>query len=141
MAKIIKVVYLDDQQDMRDGLKSFFETAPDFDVKFVGDNNMIEGGILNLQLFESEIASHKSDAVIVDNDIGGKQYDLDIVGIIKNMRTKEKRQIVLVGCSAYADASGFEPEMKKKGFDRFFDNIGSDDHLCIICDYIRKQMS
>lgn|SRR5574337_2035013 len=131
MNKKIRVSYLDDQESMRNGLASFFNNVDDFDVKFVD----------HIERLEKSILDNRSEVVIADNDLGGSQYDEEIVALVKRMEKQIQSKIILIGCTALEVAQSYGKVMIKLGYDQFFDNDGSDEELNIICNYVRSRIN
>lgn len=123
----IPLVFIEDQDEMIMNLTSFFSST-EFKVIFIKKVEDLDDAILN----------HSPKIIISDDDINGKSYGSDIAEIVRKHRIFKK--IILIGCSAYANAPGLEREYQKIGFDRFFDNDGSDDQLNKIVEYIREQI-
>ncbi|SMH72596.1 hypothetical protein [Candidatus Nitrosotalea okcheonensis] len=123
----IVVVYIEDQDEMIMGATSFFSTT-EFKIVF----------IKNIEGLDDAIMNNSPKIVISDDDINGKKYATDIAEIVSSHRKFKK--IILIGCSAYANAPGLEKEYQKVGFDRFFDNDGSEEHMNIIVEYMREQL-
>lgn len=121
----INVVYVEDQSSMQIGIKSFFDET-EFNIIFITNP---------LTDLAPAIIAHTPLIVISDDDIGGRNFADDIVRIVKQSDSGKK--ITLIGCSAYADARGIEKKYKSLGFDRFFDNDGTNECLDAILNYMR----
>lgn len=131
MDKIGKILYLEDQQDMKDGIEPHFELT-EFSIEF--------SNFKSQEKLKEKIIQMCPLAVIADDDLGGQSYTDEIANAVKDARLEKNSKILLVGCSAYANAKGIEPEYKKIGFDRFFDNEGLPEQLDEIINYIRKNV-
>lgn len=121
-----KILYIEDSDIMIDGLRDYFTTT-EFEVKFVKD----------IPNFKKVIVSFSPRVIIADNDIGGRQYDIDVVQTTVEMRRKGLK-IKLIGCTALGSTANMRRDQMRVGFDEFFDNDGSAEHLDAILEYIRK---
>jgi len=104
MAEPIKILYLEDQQDMIDGMEPYYEDS-EFQVQFSKYENFDQ--LKNL------VIEFCPRAIISDDDINGKVYPKQIFEAVDAARREKKKKIVLVGCSAFVDAAGMEPHYKK----------------------------
>lgn len=132
MVELIKILYLEDQEEMIAGMEPFYDDS-EFQVQFSSYENFDQ--LKNL------IIEFCPQAIISDDDIGGKTYAKEIFEAVDAARRAKKKKIVLVGCSAFVNAKGMEPDYKRIGFDRFFDNDGSWKDLEEISKYIRKAIN